>query len=222
MSSNVENKVPELSPEDKQYLTEQASKVRELRRVETESIARIGSILIEVKAKVHHSHYLDWLKANFQWTDQTARNYVHVAKLVEKNQTVLDLPIDLGALYRLAAPGTDQEVRDGLLTRAASGERITKDIVADAIHPPARKHEAKAKDAATEPATAKPDTKAALIAAILAYEAEHGRVATLTVVRNGSGIDLEITASVAPTTETTVTPGWVPVPPMPAAAPAMA
>jgi hypothetical protein len=69
---------------------------------------RAGELLIEAKARVAHGEWLPWLKANFDFSEKTAQNYMRLArewpKLVEANpQRVADLSCR-EALRLLAAP----------------------------------------------------------------------------------------------------------------------
>ena len=62
---------------------------------------------------------------------QTAHNFMNVAKL-SKSQIIGDLLIDLGALYRLAAPSTPAEVVAKVVARGREGVAITHAIITEA------------------------------------------------------------------------------------------
>lgn len=101
-----------------------AKSIRNLESVAKQSIVEIGQALIGVKEHLGHGNFLAWVAAEFDWTDQTARNFMNVAAAF-KSKDVLNLTIDPSALYVLAAPSTPDPVRAEMIERAQSGERIT-------------------------------------------------------------------------------------------------
>jgi hypothetical protein len=106
---------------------EHAEAIRTLVKRAAADIVEIGRRLIAVKALLAHGEWLPWLKREFDWSEQTARNFMNVAEAFKIQNGVLDLPIDLGALYALARPSTPEPARQTALKQAASGERITLD-----------------------------------------------------------------------------------------------
>src|SRR6516225_1860015 len=47
----------------------------------------IGNRLLAVKDKIPRGQWQPWLRSEFQWREQTARNYMNVARAVAKNST---------------------------------------------------------------------------------------------------------------------------------------
>jgi hypothetical protein len=84
----------------------------------------IGEQLQVVKAHLEHGQWLQWLRDEFGWSDQTARNMMHVAQRF-KSKTVLNLTIDQRALYLLAAPTTPPQAADEAVELAQHGEAIS-------------------------------------------------------------------------------------------------
>ena len=108
-----------------------ADEIRRLGKRAVHDIIEIGFRLIAAKELCGHGAWLPWLEREFGWTLQTAHNFMNVAKL-SKSQIIGDLDIDLGALYRLAAPSTPAEVVAKVVARGREGEAITHAIIAEA------------------------------------------------------------------------------------------
>lgn len=109
-------------------LLDRAERIRNLVNVVRGSIIEIGRELIAAKAEVAHGNWLDWLDAEFGWSERTARNFMRIAEAF-KSARLADfdsLTIDATALYALAAPDVPQPVRDEAVARAEAGEHITK------------------------------------------------------------------------------------------------
>ena len=88
-------------------------------------IIEIGQKLIEVKARLPYGTWTDWLTCEFGWTDQTARNFMHVAQaFAGQNQKIFDFAPS--ALYILAAPSVPDEARREALDRAEAGEPLDR------------------------------------------------------------------------------------------------
>ncbi len=94
-----------------------------------ENIIEIGCDLTLVKERLGHGNFLAWIDAEFGMSDQTARNFMNVARRFSKFKTVLDLPMTQAALYLLAAPSTDDDVVDAALAKAKTGEKVGKSEV---------------------------------------------------------------------------------------------
>ena len=94
-----------------------------------QDIIDIGQKLIEVKARLGHGSFGGWLEAEFEWSDQTALNFMNVARRMPGIPNGLDFAPR--ALYLLAAPSTPETARTEALERAAAGETITHAIAQD-------------------------------------------------------------------------------------------
>jgi len=113
-----------LDTETAEFIQQQTTEIKGLFRQSIENILRIGQGLLQVKERLPHGQWLDWLEAEFGWTDRTALNYMHAAEQF-KLETVSDLNMAARALYLLASPSTPEEAREEALERAQAGERIT-------------------------------------------------------------------------------------------------
>ena len=60
-------------------------------------------------------------QTKFRFSDQTARNLIHLAAFA-KSKPVLDLPIDLSGLYILAAPSTPPAAVDEVIETAKTAK----------------------------------------------------------------------------------------------------
>jgi hypothetical protein len=107
-------------------LAEHADEIRRLYKRTIGDIVEIGRRLIAAKPLAGHGNWLPWLKREFGWKEQSARNFMNVAELAAKSPTVGDLNINFRGLYLLAAPATPVEVVEDV---AALGRKITvKDV----------------------------------------------------------------------------------------------
>lgn len=61
-------------------LDARAERIRQLVKGIAYNVAQIGFELIEAKKQVRHGGWAQWLKENFQWTQQTAGNYMRIAE----------------------------------------------------------------------------------------------------------------------------------------------
>lgn len=107
-------------------LTAHADEIRRLYKRTIGDIVEIGRRLIAAKPLAGHGNWLSWLKREFGWKEQSARNFMNVAELAAKSPTVRDLNINFRGLYLLAASATPVEVVEDV---AALGRKITvKDV----------------------------------------------------------------------------------------------
>jgi len=114
-------------------------------------IADIGSELIRAKEAVGHGNFGPWLKAEFNWTERTAQNFMAVAERFGSNpKPVSHLP--LATVYRLAAPSTPDNIREKILTRLEGGEVVDPVEIADELSQARREAERARKLARLTPA----------------------------------------------------------------------
>jgi hypothetical protein len=114
-------------------LNEHATEIRKLYKRTAHDIHEIGRRLTEAKKLLGHGNWLNWLDAEFGWTDRTALNFMRVYELPLKSETVSDLDISVTALYRLARPSTPVEVCEEVIERAKAGEPIKDNDVKEAV-----------------------------------------------------------------------------------------
>ena len=105
-------------------LAEHANEIRRLGKRAVADIIEIGKRLIAAKQLCGHGNWLSWLEREFGWAERTARNFMSAAELAAKSAIVADLNIDLGALYRLAAPSTPAEVVAKVVARGERARRL--------------------------------------------------------------------------------------------------
>jgi hypothetical protein len=120
-------------------LTDHADAIRGLGHRVVADVIEIGCRLTECKdhlvRHLGHGHWLAWLDAEFGWSDRTALNYMRAYELGLKSETVSDLDLPLRDLYRLAAPSTPTEIRDGIVARINSGESVTHETICEVLPP---------------------------------------------------------------------------------------
>lgn len=124
-----------LDAETRIVVQQRTTEIKALMRRAASDIIEIGQKLIEVKLKLGHGAFGGWLAAEFDWSDQTARRFMHVAEFAKINTGVDFSGIQAKALYLLAAPSTPEAARTEAIERAEAGESITysaaRDIVSD-------------------------------------------------------------------------------------------
>ncbi len=107
-----------------QQRTEQ---IKRLARRTTYDLIDIGHYLIEVKEKLGHGNFYNWLLAEFNWSPRSATRFINVARRFgDQSVTLADLNILPSALYVLAVPSTPDTAVEEALDRAKTGEVITE------------------------------------------------------------------------------------------------
>jgi hypothetical protein len=78
--------------------------------------------------------WLEWLEAEFKWSDETARRFIQVFELSRdaKFHTCVELDLPLRVLYQLAAPKAEH-ARQEIADRIEAGEEVTRETVEEAI-----------------------------------------------------------------------------------------
>jgi hypothetical protein len=103
-----------------------AARIRERVKRSVGAIIEVGDDLCAVKGMLPHGDFRPWLRAEFGWTERTARNFMAVAeRFGPKAEMISDLAISPTAAYLLAAPSAPDEARQAAVERAAAGEQIT-------------------------------------------------------------------------------------------------
>lgn len=114
-----------LDAETTQFVQQQTGEIRVLMKRTAQSIIKVGQKLIEVKEKLGHGQFLNWLSAEFEWSWDTAKRFMRVAEVFGNNPHIADFNLAPTALYELAAPSTPLAAREEALSRAEAGESIT-------------------------------------------------------------------------------------------------
>jgi hypothetical protein len=125
-----------------------ARAIRELAKRTVEDIVAIGWHLSEVRNEANHGEWLNWLEVEFGWSDQTARNLIHVHERSRdpKFKTVLNLNLPLQVLYQLSAPKAEK-ARAEIAERIEAGEKPSCTEVKDALKRATRKKKKNGADA---------------------------------------------------------------------------
>lgn len=111
------------------FLDENAMAIRALGRRATADIFEIGGRLVEVKARLKHGGFLDWLSRELRWSPTTAKRFIQVFELVSKTPKLGDIDLPPSALYLLAQDSTPSDVVERVVECAESDERLSlKDI----------------------------------------------------------------------------------------------
>jgi hypothetical protein len=122
-----------VDPDNACTLARYANDIRVLRKQVSSDIIEIGRMLVESKKLVGHGNWLSWLEREFQWTDDTALNYMRVHELA-KNRNFRDLSkIPISGLFLLAAPSTPEVAKLEATSRAEAGEPMTVNTVKEIV-----------------------------------------------------------------------------------------
>ncbi|ARV59266.1 hypothetical protein BZZ01_12085 [Nostocales cyanobacterium HT-58-2] len=113
-----------LDQRTKIFLQQHTQEIKSLIRRTAQDIVNIGQKLLEAKEQLGHGHFENWLQAEFNWGQWTARKFMQVTRQFQ-SVNFTDLSIDTSALYVLASPSTPEVVRQEALKRARQGEVIT-------------------------------------------------------------------------------------------------
>jgi Protein of unknown function (DUF3102) len=99
------------------------------------TIWQIGKNLVEVRKQIELWQFTSWLKLEFDWSRSTAYNFISVYEAFPElsHPKFGRLNISISALYLLAAPSTQPEIRLNFLTKALEGKQITHKEVQKSI-----------------------------------------------------------------------------------------
>jgi hypothetical protein len=102
-----------------QWLAEEADAIRAFARSVREDVIEIGRRLSEVHDRVKYGAWLPWLKREFNWSRQTADNYIGLYRAVSEGKLPNFGNFDLSALFLLSKRSTPDSVRRNLVSQAA-------------------------------------------------------------------------------------------------------
>lgn len=120
-----------LDAETRIVVQQRTEEIRALVRRSAQDIVDIGNKLIDVRARLKHGEFGGWLVKEFDWTQQTAGNFMRVAR--KFGQIENRFQFAPSALYMLASPLTPEAARAEALERAEQGERITPAIAREIV-----------------------------------------------------------------------------------------
>ncbi|MEP0872406.1 DUF3102 domain-containing protein [Trichocoleus desertorum AS-A10] len=112
-----------LDLEQRVVVQQRTSEIKDLINRNAQNTIEIGQKLIEIRARLGHGHWQQWLGAEFNWSQSTAESLMHVARAFDHNRKISDFAPS--ALYLLAAPSTPESAREKAIALAESGERVT-------------------------------------------------------------------------------------------------
>jgi len=98
--------------------------IRENLRRAGQEVVAIGRALRDVKARLEHGQFCDWLEAEFEWSIPTAYRYMQVESVFGQNSQIDKFA--KSALYLLSEPATPPAARIEAIARAEAGEHITR------------------------------------------------------------------------------------------------
>ena len=103
------------------------SEIKTLMRLTAENIISIGQKLTQVKSQLGHGNFQQWLTTEFEWSEQTARQFMQVYRWSEtiENKNFVFSNLGTSALYLLAAPSTPSEAREEVLGLVNVGEQVS-------------------------------------------------------------------------------------------------
>ena len=90
-----------------------AEVIREASEAAVDSIVRIGRELAEVKKRLGHGQFTEWIAAEFELSERMAQNYMNVARTYGDEAKAKRVSLfGPSVIYLLAAPSTPDEVRE--------------------------------------------------------------------------------------------------------------
>ena len=111
---------------DEEFLAEAENEIRRRGKVIVSNIIAIGKKLIEIKARVGHGRYGQFVRDRLPISERTAQQYVRSYEFLKTAQCadLEALKISVSAIRLLTRPSTPVEVRMEALARAATPEGI--------------------------------------------------------------------------------------------------
>ena len=96
-------------------------------------IAEIGKRLARVKNRVGHGNWLPWLRQNFDWSGDTAENYINVYRVSQspKFRSLRNLPLEV--LYLLGRRTVSEAARDAIAEQVEAGKKVTIPVVKERV-----------------------------------------------------------------------------------------
>jgi hypothetical protein len=100
-SKNKPKKAAEATAGKSNTKRELADIAGDIHALERRNVFDIGKLLIEAHDGCEHGEWGDWLDREFDWSDDTADNYMAAARLADKFRTVRDLKVPMRIIYDL-------------------------------------------------------------------------------------------------------------------------
>ncbi len=112
-----------LDSETRIIVQQRCAEVRSLIKRSGADILEIGQKLIEVRDRLKHGKWGVWLQTEFEWSIDTAENYMRVAR--QFTQIPNGSEFHARALYLLASPNTPPAAREEAIALAESGQTVS-------------------------------------------------------------------------------------------------
>lgn len=117
-----------LDADTRAFVQERAAEIHQLARATAAGIVRIGQRLTEVKARLKHGQFLEWIEREFAWGRTSAWGFMQVYDKF-KCSDFEHMEIDASAMFLIAAPSTPEAVRQEAIKVAVSGEHVSHGTV---------------------------------------------------------------------------------------------
>jgi hypothetical protein len=102
----------------------------DIHKLQRSSLFAIGDLLIEAKEQLlDHGEFLPWLEGHFEWSEDTAENYMGASRLAAKFRNIRNLKLAKTTIYELVELAADDNTTDELMEDiiAALAEQATRD-----------------------------------------------------------------------------------------------
>jgi hypothetical protein len=110
----------------------------DIHALQSRSIFDIGKLLIEARDACEHGEWGDWLDREFDWSADTADNYMAAARLADKFRTVRNLKVPMRTIYELGRdddiPAADLLAIIAALAKASKAKQINASRADDVIN----------------------------------------------------------------------------------------
>ena len=116
-----------LDSQTRTIIRQRTSEIKDLMRLTAENIINIGQKLTEVKEQLGHGSFQNWLRSEFEWSEQTARQFMQVYRWSEtiENKNFVFSQLATSALYLLAAPSTPIKAREEVLGLVGGDDKVS-------------------------------------------------------------------------------------------------
>lgn len=116
-----------------------AYKVKLYASMSLSAVGLVGSQLADVKGRLPHGAFLEWIEGEFGMQERTCQNYMNAHRfLAGKSESLADLDgVTLEAAYRLGSGATPEGVRKAAYEAVNAGQRVTRAWVLERMGPAA-------------------------------------------------------------------------------------
>jgi hypothetical protein len=113
----------------------------DIHQLERAKMFDIGKLLIEAEEACEHGRWRTWLKDEFEWSHDTARNYMAAYRLAENDERVRHLKVPATIIYALANDVDEitPKLIDALVEATADGRRLSVSDADSVIIPAAQR-----------------------------------------------------------------------------------